>query len=506
MSSERGERRTSVLGGIEAAPMFIGGVWRTRSSSFEVMNPATGEVISRQALADEEDAKEAVEAAAGALDRWRKTPAFERARILERVSRLLVERAEVIGEVLALESGKLLGEAVGEVHFAADYFRWFSGEARRLQRFTCVEGRDGGPQMILRKPAGVAACLTPWNFPVSIQARKIAPALAAGCTVVARPSEEAPNSVVKLFGCLEEAGFPEGVANLLTGPAEEITRPMLEDPRVRVLSFTGSTSVGKKLYERSAATTKRLALELGGCAPFIVLEDADLGLAVEQAMVSKFRNCGQSCVAANVFYVHDRCYEEFISGLGERINDLRLGDPLREETTLGPLINVERRRAVEEIRDRALERGFARVAAARMPSRQDGIYPECFFPAELLVSRDYRDTDQHLLRTEIFGPLALVVGFSDLSELIGHLKQNPLGLAAYVFSHDETKALRVASSLEVGIAGVNEGLASAANVPMGGVKDSGIGREGGHEGLEEFLEYQYIATRDLRFIGNPHPD
>ncbi len=479
--------------------IFIDGEWRGGESAREVINPATKRTISYQTEAGESEVAEAIDSASEALDGWWRTSAFERSKILGRVAALLLERAEEIGKTLALESGKLLTEAVGEVRFAADYFSWFAGEARRLEELVVVDGRATGPQIVVKKPVGVVASLTPWNFPVSIQARKLAPALAAGCTVVARPSEEAPNSVVELFQCMVEAGLPEGVANLVTGPAGKITEPILEDPRVRLVSFTGSTRVGKMLYERSAPTMKKLALELGGCAPFIVLEDAGLEQALEQAMIAKFRNCGQSCVAANVFYVHDSLYEEFVEGLAERVRALKLGDPLREETTVGPVINAGRRKIMEEVRERAVAAGFEPIASASPLQEDSGLSPDCFFAPELLAAPSFEKLSQDLLQTEIFGPLALVAGFSDLGRLIPDLNRNPLGLAGYVFSEDAAKAAQVAISLETGIAGINEGVASATNMPMGGVKDSGLGREGGHIGMKEFLEPQYLAVKGQPF-------
>lgn len=484
-----------VTAGEATRSILVGGEWRAAETYCEVTNPATGEVISHQARSDEDVVREAMGSASMALEEWRKTSGFERYQFLWRVGDLLSERAEAIGETLARETGKLLAEAVGEVRFSADYFYWFAGEARRLEQLSVVDGRATGPQVVVKKPVGVVASLTPWNFPVSIQARKVAPALAAGCTVVARPSEEAPNSVVELFRCLIDAGLPDGVANLVTGRAGAVTDPMMEDPRVRLVSFTGSTGVGKMLYEKSAPTMKKLALELGGCAPFIVLGDADLDHALEQAMIAKLRNCGQSCVAANVFYVHDDLYEKFVEGLADRVRALKLGDPFDEQTTVGPLINAEHRRAIEELRAQAVSAGFEPVASA--PSLDGGtvLSDDCYFAPELLAAPSHEKVEDELLRTEIFGPLFLVAGFSDLGRLIPELNQNPLGLAGYVFSKDTAKAARVVTSLEVGIAGINEGVASAANVPMGGVKDSGLGREGGHVGMEEFLETQYLAVR-----------
>ena len=476
--------------------ILVDGVWRGTKTLHEIVNPATGEVISLQAEAGRAEVEQALDAASEALVDWQQSSPYERSQLLNRVSELLIERAEGIGKTLALESGKRLQEAIGEVNLSADYFSWFAGEARRLEELVTVDGRPSGPQMILQKPAGVTACLTPWNFPVSIQARKVAPALAAGCTVVARPSEEAPNSVVEFFQCLVDAGFPEGVVNLLTGSASEVVDPILEDPRVRVISFTGSTRVGKMLYEKSARTMKRLALELGGSAPFIVFEDTDLEFAVEEAMLAKFRNCGQSCVAANCFYIEDGIYEDFVDKLAERISSLQLGDPLQEETTVGPLINPEARKSMEEVRDRATEEGFELVASAPELSNGSGLSGDSFFAPPLLTIPDYQNADGDFLREEIFGPVSLVAGFSDTQGLLKHVAKSPVGLAGYVYSGDVSKAMRVASNLHVGIAGVNESLATAVNVPMGGVKNSGLGREGGHLGLEEFLDHQYIAMKD----------
>ena len=419
------------------ASLLVGGEWRSADATIDVANPARNEIFARLSRGRVTDAEDAIEAAADAFATWRETSALDRAGILSRTAELLRARADDIGRTLAIESGKLLFEAVAEVRFAADYFSYYAAEATRAERLSSVEGRPSGPQLLVRKPAGVVASLTPWNFPVSIQARKVAPALAAGCTVVARPSEEAPVSALELFRCLQDAGAPAGAVNLVTGPARELTAPMVEDPRVRVVSFTGSTGVGKDLYSRSAATMKRMALELGGCAPFVVCADADLDLAVEQAMIAKFRNNGQSCVAA----------------------------------------------------------GFEPVAEGSAPDTTDGLVPDAFFAPRLLAARSHRDVAPDFLDTELFGPLALVAGFTDLGELIARLNANPLGLAGYVFSRDTAKAARIASALEVGIAGVNEGLAGAVNMPMGGVKDSGLGREGGHAGMEEFLDMQYIALR-----------
>lgn len=486
--------------GVASAParvdsLFVDGGWSGGEATTAVLNPATGRPCAHVARGIAADMEAAIDAAGGALREWAGATALERAGVLRRVAAALREQAEPIGRTLAAETGKLLAEGVGEVRFSADFFDFYAEEGMRLERMVVAGGRPSGPQLLARKPAGVVAALTPWNFPVSLQARKLAPALAAGCTVVARPSDEAPVSVVALFRCLAEAGLPAGVANLVTGPAAETTAPALADPRVRVVSFTGSTEVGKSLYRDAAGTMKRLALELGGCAPFIVCADADLELAVDQAMLAKFRNGGQSCVAANCFFVEAGVYEPFVAALAERIRALRLGDQLDPATTAGPLINVRRREALEALLTRAQEAGFGPVAAAPELVPSDDLAPDCFLAPRLLAARSYRDIERDVLEMEVFGPVALVAGFDDLDALLAQLARNPLGLAGYVFSRDRAKATRVALALEVGIAGVNEGLAAAANMPMGGVKESGLGREGGAAALEEFLDMQYLALR-----------
>jgi succinate-semialdehyde dehydrogenase/glutarate-semialdehyde dehydrogenase len=475
--------------------LYIGGGWSAGDATTTVRNPATGQPCAQVARGDADDTRAAIDAAAAAFPAWGSAGALERAGALRRIAAHLRDRAEPIGHTLATETGKLLAEAIGEVRFSADFFEYYAEEAVRLERMVSFGGRPSGPQLLARKPAGVAASLTPWNFPVSLQARKLAPALAAGCTVVARPSDEAPASVVALFRCLADAGLPDGVANLVTGPAAETTAPALTDPRVRVVSFTGSTEVGKALYRDAAGTMKRLALELGGCAPFVVCADADLELAAEQAMLAKFRNGGQSCVAANCFFVEAAAYEPFVDALAGRIRALRLGDQLDSATTQGPLINRRRREALETFLGEAEDSSFEPVAAAPGLDPAGGLAPDCFLAPRLLAARSHRDVAPKLLETEIFGPVALVTGFDDLGDLLAQLNRNPLGLAGYVFSRDRAKAVRIALALEVGIAGVNEGLAAAANMPMGGVKESGLGREGGHAALEEFLDMQYLALR-----------
>ncbi|MCG8350273.1 MAG: aldehyde dehydrogenase family protein [Chloroflexales bacterium] len=473
--------------------LLINGEWRTGSVSGTVYAPATGASLAQITLGGQVETVAAIDAAAQALETWRQASGMERSMLLSRTAALINERAEAIGRTLSQESGKLLREAIGEVRFSADYFAWFAAEARRLEWLNGVSGRNGGPQLVLRKPVGVVATLTPWNFPVSIQARKIAPALAAGCTLVARPSEQAPLSVIALFQCLVDAGLPPGVANLVIGQAGPITETLLDDMRVRLISFTGSTPVGQMLYERSSRTMKKLALELGGCAPFIVCADADLNLALDHGMIAKFRNYGQSCIAANTFFVAEPLYNAFVGEMAKRISALQPGDPLVETTTFGPLINARRKRELEQVQAQAEAAGFALVARGLGIEQNTALAPDCYLPPALLAAPDMTKVEPAFLEQEIFGPVALVVAYRDQEALLEQLARQSLGLASYVFAQDMTQALRVAARLEVGITGVNDGLPSAANAPMGGVKQSGLGREGGHQGIEEFLETQYLA-------------
>lgn len=487
---------TTGMSETHTSSLLLDGSWLPPApATIDVIAPATGRVHATIDSATREHVQEAVAAADRDDAGWRTASGLERCEILGAVAARLTERESQIARTLAIETGKPLAEAVAEIRLSAGYFRWFAHEALRSERVTTVRGRREGDQLVVRKPVPVAAVLTPWNFPVSIQARKLAAALAAGCSVVSRPSSEAPLAVVELFRCLEASGLPAGAANLLTGDAAAIADALLRDPRVRVVSFTGSTEVGKALFEASASTIKRLALELGGSAPFVVLEDADLDSTLDQAMLAKFRNGGQSCVAANCFYVEDSLYEPFVAGLGSRVEQLRLGDPLDPATTLGPLINPARRAALEAHIDHATASGFAPVAQSRGLPKDADLSPASFLPATVLACDDADALDPVVDATEVFGPVAQIVRFTDRERLVRRLARHRLGLAGYVFSEDRAEALDLAARLEVGIAGVNQGLATAVNVPMGGVKESGIGREGGADGMHEFVDTQYIALR-----------
>nr|BBH92046.1 NAD-dependent succinate-semialdehyde dehydrogenase [Thermogemmatispora argillosa] len=470
------------------ASLYIRGEWHRPDAGNvrEIRNPADGSLVATIGYGSQSEALAAAEAAREAFPSWAGLPARARADLLLQASRLLQERSERIGYLLALESGKRLPEAVAEVRFAVEYLRWFAEQVRRpageLLRPETAQRR----QLTLRQPCGVALCLTPWNFPVSIQARKLAAALAAGCTIVSRPSEKAPLAVMELFRCLHEAGLPPGVANLVHGPAAEITQTLLRHPAVRVVSFTGSTEVGRQIMHQAAERVVRPLLELGGNAPFIVFADADLDRAVEGAMLAKFRNNGQSCIAANRFFVEAPIFAEFVERFAARINAMRVGNPVQEPIPdLGPVIDEQRQQALTRLVAEAKAAGAQPVTRpVALPSRGTFVAPM------LLVDLP---ADNALAQEEIFGPVALVFPFETEEEVIARANASEMGLAAYFYTRQLERAWRVAEALEAGIIGLNAPLPSVAYAPMGGLKQSGLGREGSHEGLDEFQEVKYLC-------------
>lgn len=451
-----------------------------------VLNPADGSTVGEIEYGGRAEAAAAVDRAAKAFPEWAARPARARADILLRASGLLLERAAEIGLMLAREAGKRTPEGVGEVRFAAEYFRWFAEQARRSEGAIIPGESASRRHLVLPRPAGVAVTLSPWNFPVSIQARKVAPALAAGCTVVARASEKAPLAVAAMFAILAEAGLPEGVATLVHGPAAELTETLLDHPAVRVVSFTGSTPVGRSVMRLAAARMIRPLLELGGDAPFVVFADADLGQAVEGAMLAKFRNNGQSCIAANRFYIQAPVYEEFCSRFAARVDAMVVGDPTSEPVPdLGPLINVDRREAVEGLVREAVAGGGRRLTRER---------PELAgsFTAPVLLADV--PAGARLGCEEVFGPAAALYRFEAEAEAIALANATEMGLAGYVYTSDADRCWRLADAIEVGILGVNNALPSVAFAPMGGVKQSGLGREGSRQGLEEYQELRYVSV------------
>lgn len=465
---------------------YIDGEWLSPTTTIAVTNPADKSVIAEIGYGGKAEAVAAASAASRAFGAWSSQTARQRADVLLEASRLLASRAEEIGRLLSLETGKRLPEGVGEIRFAAEYFRWFAEEARRPVGALLSREVPGRRHVTMHRPAGVVACLTPWNFPVSIPARKLAPALAAGCTVVLRVSEKAPLAAMEMVRCLTDAGLPGGVLNVVLGPAAEQSDALLSHDAVRVVSFTGSTSVGQHIMSLAARRIVRPLLELGGDAAFVVFDDADLESAVEGAMLAKFRNNGQSCIAANRFFVHERVYDEFRDRFATAVDAMSIGeqvsDPLPD---LGPLIDDDRVSAVRRVVEEAEAAG-----ARRITKRHDT--PDTGSYLEPVLLEDVPDGTA-LSCQEVFGPAAGLFRFSADDEVIGRANATEMGLAAYFYTRDVGRAWRVAEGLEAGIIGCNNPLPSAVYGPMGGVKQSGLGREGSDLGLEEFQEISYVT-------------
>lgn len=468
------------------AAHLVAGTWEEGRASLEVTNPADGSLVGQVAWGDAGTARRAADAAARALGEWADLPARRRADVLLEAARLLAERADELGLLLAREAGKRLPEAVGEIAFSAEYLRWFAEQARRPAGEVFPHEAADRRHLSLRRPVGVVASLTPWNFPCSIQARKLAPALAAGCTVVARVSEKAPLAVTGLVRALVDAGVPDGVVNLVHGPAREVTQALLDHEAVRAVTFTGSTPVGREIMAGAARRVVRPLLELGGDAPFVVFPDADLDAAVEGALLAKFRNTGQSCIAANRFYVHEDVHDAFLERLVPRVDAMVVGDGLADPCPdLGPVIDTSRVEAVDALVEEALSLGASRLTVERdLPEHGSYLAPT--------LLTDVPDTAR-IAREEVFGPAAAVLRFRDTDEVVARANRTEMGLAAYVWSSDVGRCWRLGERLEAGIVGVNNALPSVAFAPMGGVKQSGLGREGAALGLEEFEDVRYLA-------------
>ena len=457
------------------------------AASFEVLNPATLEPVGRAPDGTREDARQAILAAHAAMPAWAATPAPGRARILRRAEALMLERQDALARTLTLEGGKPLAEARGEVAYAAGFLGWYAGEAERVYGRVVPASVPGKRLLVLRGPVGVVAAITPWNFPAAMVTRKLAPALAAGCAVVLKPAEQTPLTALAIVGILREAGVPDGVLGIVTtsDPAA-VGRELLESPLVRKLTFTGSTEVGKLLAREAAATVKRVSLELGGHAPLIVFEDADLDAAARGAMASKFRNAGQTCVCANRIYVHESVLEPFLERLIPLVEGLRVGNGLDDGVQVGPLIDDAGLAKVEAHVSEALASGARLAAGGGRPAGLPGTF---YRPTVLTGVTD----DMRVMREETFGPVAPVLAFRDEADVVRRANAGPYGLAAYLFTRDLSRAWRVSEALEYGIVGVNDGVPSTVQAPFGGFKESGLGREGGSEGLEAFLETKYVS-------------
>jgi succinate-semialdehyde dehydrogenase / glutarate-semialdehyde dehydrogenase len=469
--------------------LWIGGKWRKSSDNqrFDVIDPATEGKIASVASASVDDAKAAVDAAQDAFAAWAARKPRERAEILRKAFELIVRDAERFAKLITIENGKALSDSKGEVLYSAEFFRWNAEEAVRNIGQVYQAPSSGARVVVQHKPAGVAVLVTPWNFPAAMATRKIGPALAAGCTVVLKPASETPLTMLALMPLLEEAGVPAGVVNVIPSRRSgAVVSAMLHDPRVRVVSFTGSTEVGRKLLREAADNVVKPAMELGGNAPFIVFEDADIDAAIDGAMIAKMRNMGEACTAANRFYVHETVHDEFARKLTAKMAGLKMGNGLDDGVALGPLVNAEGRDKVVELVDDAVKKGAKVLTGGKRP---DG--PGFFYPATVLS--DVPDNAK-MLNEEIFGPVASIQTFKSEDEAIKRANDTEYGLVAYLYTRDMSRGMRVSEKLDFGMIGLNRGLVSDPAAPFGGMKQSGIGREGAHEGLMEFMETQYVSV------------
>jgi succinate-semialdehyde dehydrogenase/glutarate-semialdehyde dehydrogenase len=476
---------------VEAVPkqLLIGGEWRdaTGGATFAVEDPATGETLCEVADATPDDARAALDAAVAAQAGWAATPPNERSEILHRAFLALGEQADELALLMTLEMGKAVAESKGEIAYAAEFFRWFSGEALRIDGYYKTAGNGQSRVLVMRQPVGPCFFITPWNFPNAMGTRKIGPAIAAGCTMVVKPAHQTPLSMLALARVLEECGLPPGVLNVVTAMRSgEVSAPIIADPRLRKLSFTGSTEVGRKLIAQAADQVLKVSMELGGNAPFLVFEDADLDAAVDGAMLAKMRNVGEACTAANRFHVHESVAEEFGTRLAARMGAMKLGHGTDAGVEVGPLIDATQQGKVAELVEDALAKGATCVTGGRKPEGAGYFYEPTVLTG---VSADAR-----VLSEEVFGPVAPIATFRTDEEAIEAANKTEFGLVSYVFTRDVKRALRVCEALETGMIGLNQGIVSNAGAPFGGVKQSGTGREGGNEGIAEYLETKYVAV------------
>jgi succinate-semialdehyde dehydrogenase/glutarate-semialdehyde dehydrogenase len=474
--------------------LFIDGKWveSENGASYEVTNPATGEVVGTAAAATANDVKKAIDAAHRAYPGWAALTARERGDILYKAYQLMRENEEELARCMTLEQGKPLPEALGEVRYAADFVLWYAEEGKRIYGDTIPASAPNKRIWVLKQPVGVVAAITPWNFPAAMITRKVAPALSAGCTVVVKPAGQTPLTACMLAEIFAEAGLPEGVFNLVTGNNPQmIGDVLLKDSRVRKLTFTGSTEVGKILMKKASDTVKKVSLELGGHAPFIVFADADLTAAAREVIASKFRNAGQTCVCTNRIYVHRSILDQFAEEMARQVQQLKVGNGLQEGVHIGPLIDENALRKVERHVEDALEKGARLIIGGKRftgPGAERGYFYE---PTVLLGTTAEMLVEQE----ETFGPVAPIQAFETEEEAVEKANATEYGLAAYLYTKDLSRAIRVSEKLEYGIVGINDGIPSTAQAPFGGFKESGLGREGGRYGIEEFLETKYVSVK-----------
>lgn len=469
--------------------LFIDGEWRDSSNGkkLAVENPATEETVAEVAFGTREDCKRAIAAASEAMKSWMKLTPYDRAKVLKKTADLMRERADNLARTMTLEQGKPLAEAKGEILHSADTFEWFAEEGKRAYGQVIPQSNPAKRHMTIKHPVGVVGAIGPWNFPTTLQSRKIAPALAAGCTIVCKPASQTPLSLIGLFECLIDAGLPKGVANLVIGPASEIADEFMTNPAVRKISFTGSTDVGKQLMKQAADQVKRLSLELGGHAPFIVFPDADPEVVAKAAVVGKFRNNGQVCISPSRFFVHKDIEKKFTEAAVEEAKKLKLGNGLDEGVIVGPMFERKAMEGTLALIEDARGKGAQVLTGGKRSSRFEKGY---FF--EPTVLRGLNPSSK-ILTEEPFAPVMPLLDFSKLDDVIAQANNTKYGLAAYVFTNDLSIAWRMAEGLEAGIIGLNDPVPATPQCPFGGMKESGLGRELAHEGLEAYMETKYLS-------------
>jgi succinate-semialdehyde dehydrogenase/glutarate-semialdehyde dehydrogenase len=486
-TEERSAARSEMLEGLFVAGEWVGGT--TSGGTFEVTNPSNGETVAVLPDGGREEMRRAIDAAAAAQPEWAERTAADRAAIMQNAARLMHERKERLARVMTLEQGKPLAESRGEIDYAASFIEWFAEEGKRVYGETIPASFPDKRILVIKRPVGVTAAITPWNFPAAMITRKLGPALAAGCSMVIKPARLTPLSALEMAKIFEEAGLPKGLLSVIVGTdTSSVTSAIMEDERVRKLSFTGSTEVGKLLMKQAADTMKRLSLELGGHAPFMVFDDADVDAAVDGALVSKMRNMGQTCVCANRIFVQRGIAEEFTRKLAEKMSAMRVGDGLEEGVTVGPLVEPKAVEKVEQHVQDALEKGARLVVGGARIRGNNGT--ENFYAPTVVT-----DADETMLvaKEETFGPVAAIMPFDGEDELIRRANDTVYGLAAYYYTRDVGRVFRLMEKLEYGTIGANDGMPSTAQAPFGGLKESGFGREGGRQGIEEYLDTKYVS-------------
>ncbi|MEW5560741.1 NAD-dependent succinate-semialdehyde dehydrogenase [Enterobacter asburiae] len=468
---------------------LVNGEWKTLDTTFDVVNPATGETIAKVAKAGKHETEAAIAAASKAFPLWRAKTAKERSEILFRWYQLIIENKAWLGRLMTTEQGKPLKEAEGEVEYAASFIQWFAEQGKRANGEIIPPAKPGSRILATREPVGVVAAITPWNFPMAMLTRKLGPALAAGCTGIIKPANNTPLSAFALLHLAKKAGVPDGVLNAVAGNTQEISDAIMASHEVRKISFTGSTAVGKTLVRNAAETMKKVSMELGGNAPYIVFEDADIDAAVKGAIANKFRNAGQVCVSVNRFYIHEKVYDDFTQKLTEAVNALKVGNGMEEGVVVGPLIEPAAVKKVREHVEDAVAKG-AKVLTGGKPHALGGNF---WLPTVLGECRD----EMQLAQEETFGPVAACFRFSNEDEVVQRANNTPFGLAAYFYTQNLQRVFRVSQALESGMIGINECAVSTELGPFGGVKESGLGREGSVLGLEEFLEVKTLHIGGL---------